>query len=659
MVHGYAREISVTVNTAPIHDLTFTLSAAGFEFSGPIVIPAGAYRANGLVKPVGYSTVTASPVRVQISGIDAAVFSTPSVINLVSTALTFNFAGDLNSNTELDIGVPQSLSVSINEIADDDLSFACVSSGFDVPALVIPAGHLGATVTAIPTTPGHGSVECFLQGVQTAFYTGSFKKNYHVNYRRLTQTSGDTAAKAVTVGGWTAPFNFRFSAGSSGASVPAQESLNISFVVSPAGAVIFDPPAVYVASPSSSFAFRASPQALGLFKVTLVVTGADAELFDPSYPANTVYGSITVEGKARSISVMQGTSATDRVITALDYENENYDTQSYLRLFVGVESRPITVSVGAIPTNVAVVLEGNGLTFNPSVLRFTGTYESLTFTVTATEAYSNAPTFIHFTVTGDDAALFGSVSPRAVYTAPLFEIPDFPLMTINQPITQQITVKSAITAPILLTPSVGGVVFIPEQLLFTPDKPTATFQVVGVAVSNTPNGDRDGQNIVQFYWRYMSDTAGVNNQWFPRAGDVSINVQAGAFIINFPHLQIGTTSTVTVSTTVPPRSDVVLTFVGNNLNFNPPSLLLTKSNNQASVQVTPVHSDYQTSQNIPFSVDYIVSGSNANDFITPYNSKLAVSRGSAPQADSLVLSSASTAVASVFVLIAAMFALLL
>jgi len=193
---------------------------------------------------------------------------------------------------------------------------------------------------------------------------------------------------------------------------------------------------------------------------------------------------------------------------------------------------------------------------------------------------------------------------------------------------------------------------------------TTTYDVLSGATNPVDPGYGFNTNIqaqlFTMYWRPVERPLHYGSiQWIP-VSRININVLPAGFVVTFPHLQIGQTSTLTISTTAPPRSDVVLTLIGNNLNFNPPNLLFTKSNTVATVAVTPVHADYKDFDNLPFTVDYLISGTNKADFIPPAQSYLAVSRGTAPQADSLTLSAASPAAyASLFVLVASLFALLM
>ncbi len=102
------------------------------------------------------------------------------------------------------------------------------------------------------------------------------------------------------------------------------------------------------------------------------------------------------------------------------------------------------------------------------------------------------------------------------------------------------------------------------------------------------------------------------------------------FKVEFSPLTIGETSTVTISVTAAPRSEVTLILIANNLNFNPPHVTFHPTVTERTISVTAVHSDYKDANEIPFTVDYIISGTSANEFIPPVQTYLGVRQGGAP-----------------------------
>ncbi len=132
----------------------------------------------------------------------------------------------------------------------------------------------------------------------------------------------------------------------------------------------------------------------------------------------------------------------------------------------------------------------------------------------------------------------------------------------------------------------------------------------------------------------------------------------GTFKVSFSQLAIGEAGKVTISVTTPPRSDVVLTLVGNNLNFDPPYVTFTHSVTQQSITVNVVHADFKDSDNIPFAVDYILSGSNWQDYIPPAQTYVGVRQGGAPIVGAICGSAASVLGVSFLWLVAALLLLL-
>lgn len=115
-----------------------------------------------------------------------------------------------------------------------------------------------------------------------------------------------------------------------------------------------------------------------------------------------------------------------------------------------------------------------------------------------------------------------------------------------------------------------------------------------------------------------------------------------------------------ITVPVAPRSDVVLTLVGNNLNFNPPHAVFSSDVTNVTLEVTYVHRDFKDSKEIPFTVDYIVSGTNWQDFIPPAQSYLGVSRGDGEVVGGICGNDAGiTSVSMWAVAVVAVFALLL
>jgi len=266
---------------------------------------------------------------------------------------------------------------------------------------------------------------------------------------------------------------------------------------------------------------------------------------------------------------------------------------------------------------------------------------------------------VFFTITGDDSNLFYPPDPVEVLAIHNIVIPPLPSLQVNVPSDYlTVTVLSNITEPIVLAARAYGlpITFQPTYLLFTPVKNTAKFRMIGTEVAHNlgnnfnptepeKESDADDTATSTIYFQYkaaslddddeddwitISPTDYGGNSW-------AVSVIPGNFAVTYSHLTIGAAGSVTITVSPPPRSNVLLTPVGNNLNFFPSTATFTPSISSVTLQVSAVHADYAVSDNIPFEVEYIISGLNIDDYIPPANSFLAVARGGAASADNLVL----------------------
>jgi len=323
------------------------------------------------------------------------------------------------------------------------------------------------------------------------------------------------------------------------------------------------------------------------------------------------------------------------------------------QLVVGVETGPFGVTANSIPSDVVLYLRAPGLQFIPSALLFTGTFETLYFRIVPEQPIL---TQITFSVGGSSANWFTVPSPSArIRVTHNFVVPSLPTVTIGQLAPKQtIEILSPLTSSVVLTPTVPEcnsntqyVNFIPPYFLFTPNSTTQIFTYVGnCATFNLENN----YNPVVTGGRYAASPSIVSVSWnvleagettsyplsFPTPNSVlGVNVVPATFNISFGPLAIGKIGTVTISVTQAPRSDIVLTLVANNLNFNPPHVTFFPGITTQTIQVNPVHSDFKDSQNIPFTVDYIVSGTNWADYVPPAQTFVGVGRGSGAAAGGL------------------------
>jgi len=296
------------------------------------------------------------------------------------------------------------------------------------------------------------------------------------------------------------------------------------------------------------------------------------------------------------------------------------------------------------------------------VLRFTGTYETLYFEVVPTQVIQ---TYVTFSVGGTDANLFNvpSISP-VIRVTHNFVIPALPPVVVGRTSdVLTVTIASPIVTAVVLEPTADCAVFSPPYLLFTPNVSSQTFTFTGICV-NYNLGNNYNPTVTGEQYNTEPESSGV--AWNVRElgeaesyelsqnqlqGTLALNVVPATFKVTFPKLQIGQAGTVTIDVSAPPRSDVVLTLVANNLNFDPPYVSFSSTTTQSqNITVTAVHSDFKDSTNIPFKVDYIVSGTNWFEYIPPAQTFLGVQQGGAPIVGG-ISGSASTVGMNLFVFV--------
>jgi len=323
-----------------------------------------------------------------------------------------------------------------------------------------------------------------------------------------------------------------------------------------------------------------------------------------------------------------------------------------------------------VPTDVSLFLSAPGLQFIPSVLRFTGTFETLYFQIVP--LYSGL-TQVSYSVGGTDAHLFNVPDPSPqIRITHNFVVPSLPSVTIGQlsPVLQ-VSIVSPFSTPVVIVPTVpecsgstGYVSFLPPYFIITPNNTVQTFQYIGncatfnlgsnynpVITGDSPRRYTASPTIVSVQWLITEsgETDAYSLSFTPLTQSVlAVNVLPGAFNVAFKPLKLGTTSQVNISVTVPPRSDVVLTLIANNLNFDPPHVTFFPNTTYQVLSVSSAHSDFKDSDNIPFTVDYIISGSNWQDYVPPAQTFLGVSKGDGAVVGGICGSDASSVRAGLF-----------
>jgi hypothetical protein len=287
--------------------------------------------------------------------------------------------------------------------------------------------------------------------------------------------------------------------------------------------------------------------------------------------------------------------------------------------------------------------------FIPSVLRFSGSYETLYFKFIPKQICT---TRITFSVGGDAAGLFTVPDPSSrIRITHDFHIPFLPSVVIGRTSPQLVaSVMSELTSSVVLQPVAPNVVFHPPYLLFTPNMTSKTFTYTAIRTNNNLASGYNPVVTSQESNRYsvepeVSDVTWKvreigQSEWYDLTqahnhSSTGVTVMPGAFKVHFSQLSIGAESTCTISVNTPPRSDVSLTLIGNNLNFDPPFVTFHPDVLSQTIKVTIVHSDFKDSIAIPYVVDYIISGTNYEDFVPPAQTYLGVARGNGPVVGSI------------------------
>jgi hypothetical protein len=389
-------------------------------------------------------------------------------------------------------------------------------------------------------------------------------------------------------------------------------------LTSPPGAVTVFPPNITIAAPAASFHIQVRPNIIGDYLyVWPVISGPGADYYYT--PDAFEFSSIP------------------RSFTLTDFTNYVVSPNT-AQLTVGVTAGPFGITANSVPSDVTLTLSAPGLQFIPSVLLFTGTFETLYFKVVPLEVIN---TQVTYSVGGSDAPLFYPPDPSEyIQVTHRFIIPSLPSIIIGRvsdPLTVYVTDK--LSSPVVLTPSADCVNFYPPFLLFTPNSTSQTFTYIGNCVNynlgNNYNPVETGSKFTTSpsysYVEWIVREVGTTESYalaFPQLQGVNaVNVVPATFSVHFNSLKLGSTSNVVINVTVAPRSDVVLTLIGNNLNFNPPYVTFNPNVTSVTITATPVHSDFKDSDEIPFTVDYIVSGSNWREFIPPAQTFLGIAQG--------------------------------
>jgi len=586
-----------------------------------------------------------------LGGPDALFYDPLSLYEIFIGFLTIGIASGLNQNSLLEVGDTQTVVFSTSQPAVNGLYLTPSASGlvFNPPTVYFPPGvQFAHSSYTADITPGPTQVKFSIGGPDSSLFQldPTLSRRIVIDYLRL--SIGGIGSVIV---GSTSLFVPVLSVGGDGRQLSPPNNVTVNFVVSPPGAVNIIPPNVTLGPITSSAQIQVRANIFSNFlSIQPVLSGPGAVYFQQ--PVS---------------SISFSSSRRDFIINS--FANFFVDPAAN-QLTVGVEAGPFGITARSVPTDVSLYLSAPGLQFIPSVLRFTGTFETLYFTIIPLKA---TQTVITFSLGGTDAPLFNvpPVSP-VIRVTHHFIIPSLPSEIVGRrssPLT--VSVVSPIQSPVVLQPSAGGVNFYPPFLLFTPNVTQQTFTFLGTSTNYNLGYNINPLVIGGAYESFSTNPVFTSVSWLVRevdepfsyllsvpelAGTLAVNIVPATFRVTFSSLSIGEVGSVNITVTAPPRSDVVLLLVANNLNFEPAAATFSPNVTSQVLAVRIVHADFKSTQDVPYTVDYIVAGSNWEDFIPPAQTFLGVRQGGAPVVGNI---GASGAVVSWGVSVAAVLASLL
>jgi len=173
-------------------------------------------------------------------------------------------------------------------------------------------------------------------------------------------------------------------------------------------------------------------------------------------------------------------------------------------------------------------------------------------------------------------------------------------------------------------------IFNPSTIWFTPAAPTSSFTILsydpeyGVTIGFTDYTPLPGNNYGGYYEYsttlivYGADSTDGSEYEIPLTQYVGVTIVPGSFVLKHPRYQMSEKTHVVVEISNLPRSDVVLTFISNNMKFEPAYVVFVADDvTTKHVVVTPLGTTSYELKYASFHVDYQLSGTNAGDYITP------------------------------------------
>jgi hypothetical protein len=618
LVAGSPQNFTLTLDYPPTTSVTVIPYGSGLTFvPSNITISAPATSASFQVYT---NTVQSTTITYYVVGPDAGQYNVGTTsVNVVFATISISL-GDLSA---LVVGVNSTFTIFVSQPQIGGVTVTPQGNGltFTPSSVTFSGACVSATMSVVASIPGPQQVYFALSGPNAA----SFELPFVTASANVLQRTFSVSPVPVLIAGVPSPEITIASVAPAPLSsiIPPISTVQVTPCSIPSGLITFDPPALTFTNPTSvlSFTMTANLISSGFTppQVSFEISGPDA-VFYTSPPSI-------------SVSIVRNTFNTPtNYINTLVFPNSN-------QFPVGFESNTFGVTAVGVQSSVTLTPVSNLVTFDPPILYFTAAENTVFFTITGVTTGIGPITYV---VGGNDAYLFAVPPPsNPIQVVNLYNIPDIPSLPVNvtsPPLT--ISVQNSNPSTVFITPTANNVIFDPPTFLLSSAVTSAQFTVRGLAttvVTANPNipgeqylnnllfGALASSNVVTWNVQEMS---GSSYQLSVPNYRSSVTILPGYFNISIPTLRLGVTSVMNVTISTPPRSNVVLTFLGNNLLFEPASItFLPHSQTTISLQVTPQIQN-NADWNIPFKIDYLCSGGASLDYICPAESFVAVQRRS-------------------------------
>jgi hypothetical protein len=622
---GQVTEVTVTLDEPPPTSITVTGYADGVSFNPPTITITNSETSGTFFLSTNVGGID-NVIFWSVGGVDGGLYALSSPTSSLTSQLgtiTVSVPGtmDVDANQTmailLSVRVPPGSSLTVTPNAANIV--------FNPPSVTFNGFCTQAEIVALPTAIGTTNVFYVVSGPAASLYLPPASTSITVNSRLLT-----ISTLPALIVGVPSPLITVTLQTSRGEVRGVPDPLTITPCVNPPSLLTFTPSSFTITPPAVYANFTITPNQVqsplaSLPTISFDLSGAEANWF------------------------------TVPILRIPQIQKASFIIPSYVNSYffppvsffpIGVVSGTFSISVVGLQNSVTLTPVCDLVTFNPPQLVFQASGNpTLSFTITGQTVGTCA---ISYVVTGPDANFFIVPQPsgpiRVINNFILPTLPSLPVGVLSPPL--HFGVANIPSKPVWVTLSAPGVVFIPSTFILSSNITDVTFQMLVTDSANVQAANPDIPG-----WPYLSNllfeaaasstpiiyTAqemGESASYFiPSTIPQTFSVLPGYFNVSIPELRLGVTSQMTVTVHPPPRTNVILTIFGNNLVFVPPSVTFLPEIVTVRIDVTPIIQS-NTQWNIPFKVNYLLSGANAGDYLTPPESLVSVQRPSvAPVVD--------------------------